>query len=234
MPVVAKLCDFGFAVILSDYRSGRPFQARIGTWPWISPELDLSISTPGDLLHKSDIYSCGLLLASILENGKTPFGGMTEAGVRQARLNISACDIIRGGIQSGTDLTRCERAKISIILVETLAPLPHQRVSLETLTAQWSIIIEENLKLEHCRGKNRLRELLYARYRTESTICPSPIPALESPPKTMPPGEQLERGSDEGKGDKDDDNRKLVPVVPDVSVSPQETAIICSTSEALL
>ncbi|KAL5610226.1 hypothetical protein FOVSG1_004907 [Fusarium oxysporum f. sp. vasinfectum] len=40
-PIRAKLCDFGYAVILDDYKSENLFQARIGSLPWMAPELDV-------------------------------------------------------------------------------------------------------------------------------------------------------------------------------------------------
>jgi serine/threonine protein kinase len=221
MPVVAKLCDFGFAVILSDYRSKRPFQARIGTWPWMSPELDLSIPTQGDLLHKSDIYSSGLLLASIVENGKTPFRGMTVSQIRAAKRNISACDIILSEIRSGTNLTRTERARISIILVETLAPFPQQRVALKTLAAQWNVAIEEILQGESSSRRKNLRALFHSRYPTVLLISPMPIPALGNGPKLVVPNSQPEPGTAGWAHSGDDPRQEAVPIVPDVSISTQ-------------
>ncbi|KAK3899698.1 hypothetical protein C8A05DRAFT_36674 [Staphylotrichum tortipilum] len=81
LPLKAKLCDFGYSVILSDYHQSLPFRAEMGTWPWPAPELDGETSIPASLLPSTDVYSAGLLMVCIVRDGKTPFPGMSKAQV---------------------------------------------------------------------------------------------------------------------------------------------------------
>jgi hypothetical protein len=64
---------FGSATIMSDYHSEKPFQARIGSFPYIPPGLDLALPAELDLLPKSDTYSYGLVIAAFYMNRTTPF-----------------------------------------------------------------------------------------------------------------------------------------------------------------
>jgi serine/threonine protein kinase len=58
-PVVAKLCDFGYAVIVSDYHPDDIFKNTIGMFPWISPELEFALPIDIDMLPKTDVFSFG-------------------------------------------------------------------------------------------------------------------------------------------------------------------------------
>jgi serine/threonine protein kinase len=71
-PVFAKLCDFGSAVILADYPPGSRFKCRIGTLPWISPELNHPLEIEISLLPKADVYSFGLVMVSTFMDGVVP------------------------------------------------------------------------------------------------------------------------------------------------------------------
>ncbi|KAJ4157720.1 hypothetical protein NW754_009369 [Fusarium falciforme] len=84
----AKLCDFGYAVIIDDYKSEKLFQARIGSYPWMAPELDAEETIELGNLHKTDIYSLGLLAASIFMNGSLPFEGITPDEVSDIKSRL--------------------------------------------------------------------------------------------------------------------------------------------------
>ncbi|USP75914.1 hypothetical protein yc1106_03188 [Curvularia clavata] len=72
-PINVKICDFGFSVIAADYLSERTFQDRLGTEPWMAPEIDLKQPIPLSDLALVDVYSFGLLSASIMLNGRELF-----------------------------------------------------------------------------------------------------------------------------------------------------------------
>ena len=86
-PLLTKICDFGYAVILSDYASDAIFQARVGTVPWMPPELDIQDSVPLTLLHKADVFGLGLLAASIFMKGATPFDGLSLEEITTIKTN---------------------------------------------------------------------------------------------------------------------------------------------------
>lgn len=69
-----------------DYHSEKPFQVRIGSFPYMPPELDLALPVELDFLPKSDIYSYGLVMTAIFINGTTPFQGLTANEVTELKL----------------------------------------------------------------------------------------------------------------------------------------------------
>jgi serine/threonine protein kinase len=66
----AKLCDFGFAMIATDYDDG-PVRQPGFTPPWDAPESSQSIET--DNLYKVDVYGYGLLVWRVFVHGGDPF-----------------------------------------------------------------------------------------------------------------------------------------------------------------
>lgn len=77
---VAKLADFGFSLIEEDtfgdddeeeYDNEPKAALRGATWPWNAPEWRQII--PRTALRKSDVYSYGLLVMQVLEDGEDPF-----------------------------------------------------------------------------------------------------------------------------------------------------------------
>ncbi|KAF4945004.1 hypothetical protein FGADI_12263 [Fusarium gaditjirri] len=137
-PIRAKLCDFGYAVILDDYKSESMFQARIGSLPWMAPELDAEEPISLEDLHKTDIYSLGLLTASIFMNGCTPFeslspGEVLEIKTRQPDQSGSAVATLIESIKEKTSVTEQQEEFIYAFLEGTCAPLPSDRVSLSAI-----------------------------------------------------------------------------------------------------
>jgi len=132
-PFVAKLCDFGSAVILSDYQGGDPFQYRIGSFPWMSPELDLALPIDIDLLPKSDIFSFGLVMACIFMDGTIPFDNLAPKEITNLKLVeigsdvASAYSTVRENIQSVASFTQGQEPFIMMLLLQTLAPNPVHR-----------------------------------------------------------------------------------------------------------
>src|SRR5208282_5262954 len=67
-PWTAKLADFGGSVL--DVESDSSGSLRMGTHPWNAPEWKDRLSRDG--LLRTDIYSLGLLIWSVMAFGVTP------------------------------------------------------------------------------------------------------------------------------------------------------------------
>ncbi|KAM5517384.1 hypothetical protein FOXYSP1_04335 [Fusarium oxysporum f. sp. phaseoli] len=137
-PIRAKLCDFGYAVILDDYKSENLFQARVGSLPWMAPELDAEEPIKLEDLHRTDIYSLGLLTASIFMNGYTPFeslspGEVLEIKTRPPEQSGSAVATLIENIKEKTTLTEQQEEFVYAFLEGTCAPSPSDRVSLSAI-----------------------------------------------------------------------------------------------------
>ncbi|KAM0548044.1 hypothetical protein ACHAPJ_010102 [Fusarium lateritium] len=135
VPITAKLCDFGYAVILDDYKSQQLFQARIGSDPWMAPELDAEEPIRLDDLHKADIYSFGLLTASIFMNGCTPFEHMTPEEISLVKTRApdhesSAVTALMHSIKDMSSLNEYHEEFIQTFLTGTCAPSSSDRFSL--------------------------------------------------------------------------------------------------------
>ncbi|ENH66844.1 Serine/threonine-protein kinase HT1 [Fusarium oxysporum f. sp. cubense race 1] len=137
-PIRAKLCDFGYAVILDDYKSENLFQARVGSLPWMAPELDAEEPIKLEDLHRTDIYSLGLLTTSIFMNGYTPFeslspGEVLEIKTRPPEQSGSAVATLIENIKEKTTLTEQQEEFVYAFLEGTCAPSPSDRVSLSAI-----------------------------------------------------------------------------------------------------
>ncbi|KAF5687897.1 serine threonine kinase [Fusarium denticulatum] len=137
-PIRAKLCDFGYAVILDDYQSENMFQARIGSLPWMAPELDAEEPIRLEDLHKTDIYSLGLLTASIFMNGCTPFESLSPGDVLEIKMkapgqSCSAVATLIKNIKEKTHLSEQQEEFVYAFLEGTCAPSPSDRVSLSAI-----------------------------------------------------------------------------------------------------
>ena len=138
--VVAKLCDFGYAVIHSDYPPEAPFQSRMGSFPWASPELEYipnGLPIPLTALHSTDIYSFGLVYASILMNGTTPFRGLSADQVISLKLEDTigetAYKHVESEVKAATQLISIQQSFVSLTLAQTLQPRAEQRSSIPSL-----------------------------------------------------------------------------------------------------
>lgn len=69
---LAKLCDFGFSILLADIEGNRA-RLRGGTIPWTAPEFGRDLPCPQVFLKLTDVYSLGLLFWRVLLDGKNPF-----------------------------------------------------------------------------------------------------------------------------------------------------------------
>ncbi|KAJ4262925.1 hypothetical protein NW762_006538 [Fusarium torreyae] len=138
VPIRAKLCDFGYAVILDDYKSEELFQARIGSFPWMAPELDAGEAIRLEDLHKADIYSFGLLIASIFMNGCTPFDYMTPEEISIVKTRpldhaFSTVTALVHSIEYVSSPTEHQKEFIQALLTGTCAPASSDRVSLAAI-----------------------------------------------------------------------------------------------------
>ena len=140
-PIVAKICDFGNAVIHADYKRDAPFQARMGSFPWASPELEhppSGLPIEIRLLPNADIYSFGLVLASIFMNGATPFNGLSPEQVTSLKISgdeENACKHVSGEVKAVITISPLHESFINLLLLLTLLPDPEQRLPIEKLMA---------------------------------------------------------------------------------------------------
>lgn len=148
LPIKAKLCDFGYSVILSDYHQSLPFRAQMGTWPWSAPELDGATSIPASLLPSTDMYSAGLLMVSIIRDGKTPFSNMSRTQASAAKkstymaLNSMFSELQESralGAPRGLSYEQMGRA--CRLVISTVASTPRNRVGIDGLISEWDEVL---------------------------------------------------------------------------------------------
>jgi serine/threonine protein kinase len=74
---VAKLCDFGLSLILSDHTSTSVFP-KVYTDYWSAPEVLSRKPISKTMLPRIDVYSAGLVFASIFLEGNHPYSALAE------------------------------------------------------------------------------------------------------------------------------------------------------------
>jgi serine/threonine protein kinase len=150
-PVRAKICDFGYAIILDDYKSNKSFQAKIGSYPWISPELDNNELVSLEDLHKADINCLGLLTASIFMKGGLPFEGLTmdqvsEIKTRPVEHAESTVTTVLRNIENETTLDGYQKEYIMAYLTGTYAPASASRLSIAAIQSFLFLGIMQGLR----------------------------------------------------------------------------------------
>ena len=136
----AKICDFGFSVIMTDYEEDATFSEQLGTEPWSSPELSFATEIIIKDLPKSDIYSLGLLSSRVFMNGGNPFGDLTNEDIRALKCHeegnwLLLNNTITDAIFSHVTYTENQRFLIQKLLLTTLEFLPEHRFPLQILEA---------------------------------------------------------------------------------------------------
>lgn len=131
----AKLCDFGFSVILNDYDENAMFAEKLGTEPWSSPELTFGTEIRVKDLPQSDIYSLGLLAARSFMGGGNPFEGLSAEEIREMKSHNEGDSLvlhnhITNAIFSQVAYSKAQRAVIQKLLLVTLLYQPSQRFPL--------------------------------------------------------------------------------------------------------
>ena len=141
----AKICDFGFSVIMTDYEEDATFSEQLGTEPWSSPELTFATEIKIKDLPQSDIYSIGLLSSRVFMNGGNPFGDLTKEEIRALKSHKEGNSLllhntITNAIFSQVTYTKDQSALIQKHLLTTLGPLPEHRFPLHLLGAELFIM----------------------------------------------------------------------------------------------
>ncbi|KFA78612.1 hypothetical protein S40288_06978 [Stachybotrys chartarum IBT 40288] len=121
-----------------DYKSNKSFQAKIGSYPWISPELDNNELVSLEDLHKADINCLGLLTASIFMKGGLPFEGLTmdqvsEIKTRPVEHAESTVTTVLRNIENETTLDEYQKEYIMAYLTGTYAPASASRLSIAAI-----------------------------------------------------------------------------------------------------
>lgn len=107
---VAKLCDFGFSILLAD-TEGSKTRLNGGTALWMAPECLTRVEIFTATLAKTDVYSLGLLFWRLLLDGHNPFEipGLTKGH-----------DLVELKLVSKPSLLA--RAQFSVLLIDELKP----------------------------------------------------------------------------------------------------------------
>jgi len=143
----AKLCDFGFSVITSDYDDGAPFSAKLGTEPWNAPELTFGTEIKIEDLHKADIYSFGLLFSRVFMHGGSPFEGLSLEEIRDLKRpdprpdsDLAMYEVIQPAIFSRVNYSDAQQAVISKVLLTTLRQQPEHRFPLRLIAPELIVL----------------------------------------------------------------------------------------------
>lgn len=135
--VRAKLCDFGFSVIHSDYESTSTCRAGIGTYPWMAPEMEACTTVELEHLHSIDTYSFALTLASVPTNGRTPLIELDRqflTSIKSAQSgDLTAAKQLENELNTHGDLTPLQMTYIANVLEGALATQPVNRQDLQTI-----------------------------------------------------------------------------------------------------
>lgn len=141
----AKICDFGFSVIMTDYEEDAIFSAHLGTAPWASPELTFATEIKIKDLPQSDIYSLGLLSSRVFMNGGNPFGSLDRDEIRALKRHeegnsLLLNDTLTNAIFSQITYSKAQSLLIQKHLLVTLGYLPEQRFPLHLLGAEMILL----------------------------------------------------------------------------------------------
>ncbi|KAK1831877.1 hypothetical protein QBC39DRAFT_350381 [Podospora conica] len=134
----AKLCDFGFSVIMSDYEPEATFCAVLGTEPWNAPEL--CFPTPIEIEHlpAADIYSFALLFARVLMHGGNPFDGLERDEIRKLKSKSTSDSMamynrVNSAIFDNFIYSEPQQNLIQLVLLLILGEKPETRAGIPTI-----------------------------------------------------------------------------------------------------
>ncbi|ETS76098.1 hypothetical protein PFICI_11485 [Pestalotiopsis fici W106-1] len=137
---VAKLCDFGFSVIMNDYDNDAMFSARLGTEPWTAPELTFGTKVKVDDLPQADIFSFGLLFSRIYMHGGDPFESLILDKTREMKRDEDAMmrlvDFLKTKIFERVAYTESQQLLINKTLLVTLRYKPEHRFPIRLIGPQ--------------------------------------------------------------------------------------------------
>lgn len=143
----AKVCDFGFSVIVTDYEEGTKFAAKAGTEPWNAPELTFGTEISISDLPKADIYSLSLLCSRVFMEGGNPFTGLTMEDVRALKQaggadtgNLKMYEHVASAIFDHFEYTENQQLAIRKLLLTTLLPNPEHRFGIEHFAPEFLIL----------------------------------------------------------------------------------------------
>lgn len=145
--VKAKLCDFGFSVIMSDYEEGATISTRIGTEPWNAPELTFGLITSTSDLYLADIFSFGLLLSRILLGGRSPFEGLSPDEIREfkridTKSTMTIFKIVEDRVFSTSEVCEERNSALKPFFIGTLSPDPTLRFPIQILSAYMYVMLQ--------------------------------------------------------------------------------------------
>jgi serine/threonine protein kinase len=139
----AKLCDFGFSVIMSDYGEGASFSAVMGSEPWNAPELTFGTPIKIEELPAADVYSFSLLFARVLMHGGDPFEQLSREDIRDLKRSedtMALYNKVHKAVFDRVTYSEAQQHLISMVLLMTLNERPDQRCSIPLL-GKWLILL---------------------------------------------------------------------------------------------
>lgn len=140
----AKLCDFGFSVIMSDYEEEATVTKRLGTDPWNAPELAYSTPTKVQELPKADVYSFALLICRVMMHGGNPFHGMDSEEVRRLKQIPESLELYQkvSSAVFGTErYPKLVESTIRRVLILSLGHKPEQRMDLDLVGEHFMMLL---------------------------------------------------------------------------------------------
>ncbi|KFH42040.1 Ankyrin-like protein [Hapsidospora chrysogenum ATCC 11550] len=140
----AKLCDFGFSVIMSDYEEDATVTKRLGTDPWNAPELAYGTPTKVQQLPKADVYSFALLICRVMMHGGNPFHGMDSEEVRRLKQIPEGIELYQkvGSAVFGTErYPKIVELTIRRVLILSLGHKPEQRIDLDHVGEHFMMLL---------------------------------------------------------------------------------------------
>ena len=140
----AKLCDFGFSIIMTDYDS-TTFSAKLGTPPWNAPELAFGTGIKLEDLPSSDTYSFGLLLTRIFMNGGDPFQGLTLSEINDLKQERDEGDMrlfntVKDAMLAAVEYSEVQAAILQKAILITTLFNPAHRFPLDLVGKELTLI----------------------------------------------------------------------------------------------
>lgn len=145
----AKLCDFGFSVIISDFENDAklPISGIAGTEPWTAPELSSGTEVSVFDLIKADIYSFSLLCSRVFLEGSSPFARLTAENIQALKQpgagdddDLKMYEYVTSAIFEHVEYAENQQLAIKKLLVTTLLPNPKHRFEIAHFASEFLLL----------------------------------------------------------------------------------------------
>lgn len=127
--VVAKISDFGYSLITSDYDEQAVFPGRAGTPPWNAPEIAFGRGPRIHALGKADIYTMGLIVCTIILEGHMPWEAISASTFQDRKETNSDAAVFEVLAAALSEVIIQPEERIWEILTATVKSDPNDRCS---------------------------------------------------------------------------------------------------------